>query len=116
YGFTLTARKTQGPLRAVGSWTISRTEGTINAGTPELLTDFTTNFLDNPAQVQYYKGPLSEDRQHVVRLLLSYDITDSLLVGGAFSYLTGAPYSKLYFNTVTNGYNDYRAQRGLIPN
>jgi hypothetical protein len=108
YGFTLTGAKNVGRFRMLGSWTISKTEGVENSG-------FTTPFLDNPAQSHFFYGPLSDDRRHQLKIQMSYDITDSLLIGGQFVYLTGTPYSKFYFNDTNGTYSDFRAPRGTIP-
>jgi hypothetical protein len=108
YGATINARKYLGRMRVLGSWTISKTEG------PE--TGFATAYLDNPTQSHFYYGPTPDDNRHSVKVQLSYDVTDRLLIGGNFSYSTGLPYSKFYFNNQQGDYTDYHAPRGMISN
>ncbi|HJZ84454.1 MAG TPA: TonB-dependent receptor [Polyangia bacterium] len=108
YGFTVNARKVLGRLHMLGSWTISKTEGTENSS-------FATVFLDNATQSHFYYGPLPDDHRHAIKVQVSYDVTDSFLVGAQYVYVTGAPYNEFFLNNFYGGYYDFRAPRGMIP-
>jgi hypothetical protein len=68
----------------------------------------------NPRQRIFYDGFLPDDHRHNLKLRLAYS-WKGLTVGGLFSYISGAPLSKGYFNGFDGGYTNHRAPQGLDP-
>lgn len=100
----------------MASYTLSRLYGTSEL---DEITD--TQFvipyvINNPRQRQFLYGPLESDRRHVVKLGFTYAYPKwNAVFGSIFRYSSGAPYSRLYYNSFLNGYFDRRAPRGIDP-
>jgi carboxypeptidase family protein/TonB-dependent receptor-like protein len=105
---SLTGRRYVGKWNFLGSYTWARSEGTVNEG-------FATLFLDNYTQNKFYDGFLPDDRRHTLKFYTSYQLTTSWNLGVAFSYATGTPYSKRFFNKVYSDFTDLRSARGTDP-
>lgn len=108
-GFTAQINKREGALQANASYTWSKLYGTgsVDADNSE--------WGENPGRNVYLEGPLPDDRRHVVKSSVSYQVNPWFSVSPIFRYYTGAPYSRFYFNQITGGFNDYRARRGTDP-
>jgi hypothetical protein len=68
----------------------------------------------NPRQTMFYDGFLPEDHRHNLKIRLSYT-WKGLTIGGLFTYLSGAPLSKSYFNPYDGSYTNHRAPQGNDP-
>jgi hypothetical protein len=107
-GVTAQITKTEGSSRVEASYTWSRLDGTV-------LDGFTNYYGTNPSQDQYLYGPLDDDHRHEIKLTSSWDITPWLNTGVRYTYYSGTPRKRLFYNTVTGGYNLYRARPGMDP-
>lgn len=105
---SVTGRKYVGKWNFLGSYTWARSEGTVNEG-------FATVFMDNSTQDIYYDGFLPDDRRHTVKFYTSHQLTRSWNLGVTYTYSTGAPYSKKFFNNVYSDFTDLRSARGTDP-
>lgn len=100
----------------LASYTYSRVRGTSDLDEVTDADNVVPYVAANPRQRQYLYGPLKGDRPHVAKLSLSYRFPDTpASVGTTFSYASGTPYSRLYYNAYLNGYFDRRAPRGIDP-
>jgi hypothetical protein len=108
-GVTVAARKREGKLRAQLGYTWSRLEGNVDNGGDTNL------FGDIPGRDVYLWGPLQDDHRHDIRGSLTYAATNWLSFGSTLSFTSGAPYSRLYRNSVTGKAEDYRARLGYDP-
>jgi hypothetical protein len=68
----------------------------------------------NPRQTMFYDGFLPEDHRHNLKVRASYT-WKGLTVGALFTYLSGAPLSKAFFNAYDGGYTNRRAPQGNDP-
>ncbi len=108
-GVTATMRKREGKFKFLGSYTWSRLEGNVdnNEG---------NDFGTVPARDRYYLyGFLPDDRRHVVKTSMTFQLTTWMSVGLGWRYLSGAPYQRRFRNDVLGAFNDYRAQVGINP-
>src|SRR5262249_8748280 len=71
-------RKQIGRAKVFASWAISKNEGTRDI---QQTTGVATQYRDRRPQDIYYFGPTADDRRHNIKVQLSYDVTDSLLLG-----------------------------------
>jgi hypothetical protein len=102
-GTTLGVRKREGRFRVQASYTWSMLEGAAGA------------YGDNPAQDVYLWGYLGDDHRHEIKALSTYRLTNWLTTGIRYTYRSGTPYNRLYRNTVTGDFGDYRARLGISP-
>jgi hypothetical protein len=107
-GATISMNKRQGRFKSYLSYTISQLRGTVFDGSSNAWGDI-------PGRDVFLDGPLPDDRTHDVKLSLTYAATSWLSVGGRYNFSSGFPYNRLFRNEVTNGYDTYRAQRGMNP-
>ncbi len=107
-GVTGTLRKRQGKFKFIGSYTWSRLEGNVD-------NNENNDFGTVPARDQYLYGFLPDDRRHVVKTSMTFQLTNWLSLGVGWRYLSGAPYQRRFRNDVLGAFNDYRAQVGVNP-
>ena len=63
----------------------------------------------------FLDGYLSDDSRHNVRDDQQLPWTRWLSTGFIYDYRSGRPYQRRYRNTITGGYEDYRARVGINP-
>jgi hypothetical protein len=108
-GATFSLNKRAGMIKSYVSYTISKLQGTV--------WDPTTNgqWGDIPGRDVYLNGPGPDDHRHDLKASLQYSATNWLSFGARYQFTSGFPYNRLFQNTVTNGYENYRAQYGINP-
>ncbi len=107
-GVTTSLSKREGKVKARIAYTWSQLQGTVYGGNSNPYGDIT------PRDV-YLNGPLSDDHRHEVKALMTYQATSWLSLGATDTYYSGVPYSRLFRNTETGNFEDYRARRGSNP-
>ncbi|MBI5497265.1 MAG: TonB-dependent receptor [Deltaproteobacteria bacterium] len=108
YGFDVSLRKyLTDRFEGFINYAFGVNRGTTNA-------PFSVAF-DREKQFPYLFGFLEFDRRHILRIAGYYHLPLGFTVGGMFSYLSGAPYNKLYLNNFYGDYTDMRAPRGYDP-
>ncbi|HWE27901.1 MAG TPA: hypothetical protein VHB97_07855, partial [Polyangia bacterium] len=68
----------------------------------------------NPRQYRFYDGFLPEDQRHQFKLHGSYEWR-GLVLGANFSYASGAPLTKLYYNQSDGTFTNKRTPQGTDP-
>jgi hypothetical protein len=106
-GITVGVNKREGRWKSHLSYTISRLTGTQQ--------DLDNLYGDIPGRDVYLSGYLPDDHRHEIKWTLSYQATSWLSFGARYKYLSGQPYSRLFFNSVTNTWDLYRAPVGINP-
>ncbi len=104
-GVQLVLRKKEGLLKAMAAYSLSYYDGVDDSS-------FASAFLDNPGQTPYYYGPLSADARHDLRVLGSYYVKPWLALGVNYQFLSGGPYNRFGFNTLTVGFDRFQTKRG----
>jgi hypothetical protein len=99
-GVTLALRKREGRLKAQAAYTLSELVGADG------------DYGDNPGQDVFLYGYLGDDHRHEIRSMVTYQTLTWLSNGLRFTYVSGTPYNRNFFNTVLGEYNDRRAQLG----
>jgi hypothetical protein len=99
-GATAALRKREGRLRADISYTLSELKGADGA------------YGNNPGQDLFLYGYLDDDHRHEIRARSSLQMTSWLSGGFRYTYTSGLPYNRMYRNTVTGEFTDYRAPLG----
>ena len=108
-GVTASLSKTEGDLLMEASYTLSRLDGTV-------LDGFGNFYGTIPAQDRLYlNGPLDDDHRHEIKLVSYWQMRPYLSLGVRYTYFSGLPRKRLFFNSVTNSYNVYRAPPGVDP-
>jgi hypothetical protein len=107
-GATLALTKTEGDLLMQGSYTLSRLDGTV-------LDGFQNFYGTIPSQDRILNGPLDDDHRHEIKLVMYWQIKPWLSTGVRYTYYSGLPRKRLFFNNVTGTYNLYRALPGIDP-
>jgi hypothetical protein len=105
---TASATRREGRFKLKGSYTWSRLDGTVMDGNNNL-------YGDREARDLFLDGPLPDDHRHEVKVNLSYAMTNWLSTTVRYSYYSGLPYSRRFRNSITNSYDDFRAQVGNNP-
>lgn len=106
-GLTLFIRKYVGDFQALIAWTRHS-----QYGSP--LT-YQSDLLLNAAQTPYYYGFIETDQRNEAKFMGYYKFTSWLTLGTNVVYRNGFPYSRYYYNPVTNGYDDLRSPIGTDP-
>jgi hypothetical protein len=106
-GVTAGLTKREGRFKTHLDYTISRLVGTQQ--------DLDNLYGDIPARDVFLQGYLPDDHRHEIKMTLSYQATPWLSFGSRYRYLSGQPYSRLFFNSVTNSWDLYRAPIGVNP-
>jgi hypothetical protein len=107
-GATVSLVKTEGNLLVESSYTLSRLDGTV-------LDGFSNYYGTIPGQDKYLNGPLDDDHRHEVKLIAYWQIKPWLSSGIRYTYFSGTPRKRLFFNSVTGTYSLYRAPPGTDP-
>ncbi|HXU81967.1 MAG TPA: hypothetical protein VN914_11260 [Polyangia bacterium] len=107
-GITAAITRREGKLKAHVAYTWSRLDGTVLDGMNNQLGDIAPRdiFLD---------GPLGDDHRHEIKANLSYAVTRWLNTTMRYSYYSGLPYNRYFYNSVTNSFEDLRATQGINP-
>src|SRR5215471_5483331 len=108
-GLTFLATKTVGDLLLNGSYTLSWLNGTV-------LDGFNNFWGTIPAMDRYLDGPLNDDHRHEIKITSSYRVAPWLSTGIEYTYLSGFPSRRLFFNEGTGGYDTWYAKNGTNPN
>jgi len=108
-GATLALSKTEGTLLMEASYTLSRLDGTV-------LDGFQNAYGTIPAQDQLFlNGYLDDDHRHEVKVVADWVIQPWLSAGVRYTYYSGLPRKRLFFNNTTGSYNILRAPNGYDP-
>jgi hypothetical protein len=107
-GVTMSLTKTEGNLIMEGAYTLSRLDGTV-------LDGFQNYYGTSPGQDRYLNGPLDDDHRHEIKLVADWQIQPWVSLGVRYTYYSGLPRKRLFFNGVTGTYNIYRAPPGIDP-
>ncbi len=108
-GATLALSKTEGALLMQGSYTLAKLEGSV-------LDGFQNAYGAIPAQDRLFlNGVLDDDHRHEIKLVADWSIQPWLSAGVRYTYYSGLPRKRLFFNNVTNSYNLFRAPNGIDP-
>jgi hypothetical protein len=91
----------------LATYSLSLSEGTVE----ELL----THALDNPRQERFEEGTLRDDIRHRAKVAASVDLPAGVQLGFAFSYLSGRPVDRLFWNSFAADFVDRRASPGYDP-
>jgi hypothetical protein len=105
---TASLKKREGRLKMTGSYTWSRLQGNV------------PNEEDNewgniPPRDIFLWGNLPNDRRHELRASVAFQATGWLSTGMLYTYYSGGPYSRRYYNPVTGRNDNYRARIGVNP-
>jgi hypothetical protein len=106
-GITVGLSRREGRFKTHVEYTFSRLTGTQQ--------DIDNLYGDIPARDVFLQGYLPDDHRHEIKMTLSYQATPWLSFGGRIKYLSGQPYSRLFFNPVTSTWDLYRAPLGINP-
>ncbi len=106
-GVTVGMNKREGRFKTHLEYTLSRLTGTEQ--------EIDNLYGDIPARDAFLQGYLPEDHRHEIKGTLAYQATPWLSFGARYRYLSGQPYSRLFFNPVTNAWDLYRAPVGINP-
>ncbi len=107
-GNTIGIHKREGALKVNVGYTLSFLKGTVLDGMGNPYGDITGRDL-------FLNGYLVDDSRHNIRMTSTYQWSRWLSTGVLYDYKSGRPYQRLYRNTVTGGFEDYRARVGINP-
>jgi hypothetical protein len=107
-GVTAALNKRQGLVRTYVSYTLAQLYGTVFDGSDNPWGDI-------PGRDVYLDGPLSDDHRHEIKASATIAATRWLSMGIRYNFTSGFPYNRLFRNEATNGYDNYRARRGVNP-
>jgi hypothetical protein len=109
HGFTLSSEGTPSRNWVYGaSYTLSYTYGTG-------ATILGGNGYSNPRQRRFFVGYHPEDQRHFMRLYAATYLARFVNLGGSFSYQTGGPLTKAFYNAFDGGYGNRRSPGGTAP-
>jgi hypothetical protein len=108
HSLTFGALKREGRLKMQLSYTWTKDVGTDESS-------YASSFLDNPGQARFYYGALPNDHRHDVRALATYEATPWLSVGVIYTFLSGGPYNRYFYDPSYQSFNAFKAQRGYDP-
>jgi hypothetical protein len=103
-GVSFAAVRREGRLKTHASYTWSRLEGNIDG--------LNSPYGSIPSRDVFLYGPLPDDHRHELKLTAQYQLTGWASVGLRYSYISGTPYSRLYFNNETGSFDLYRSRVG----
>jgi hypothetical protein len=106
-GVTMALNKREGRFKTHLEYTMSRLTGTQQ--------ELDNLYGDIPGRDVFLEGYLPEDHRHEIKGTVSWQATPWLAFGARYKYLSGQPYSRLFFNPVTNSWDLYRAPVGINP-
>ncbi len=107
-GVTFALKKRQGTVRTYVSYTLSQLRGTVFNGS-------NNPWGDIPGRDVFLDGPLPDDRRHDLKASATWAATRWLSMGMRYQFASGFPYNRLYRNSVTGSFENYRAFRGINP-
>jgi hypothetical protein len=93
------------------SYTLSWTYG---PGRTEFGQISSISQFDNPRNARYFDGFLPEDTRHLMKGFAAYRI-GRFNLGTTFTYQTGTPLTKRFYNTQNGDYTRYRSPFGTEP-
>ena len=105
---TASLKKREGRLKMTSSYTWSRLQGNVPG-------EENNEFGNIPPRDIFLWGNLPNDRRHELRASVAYQATTWLSAGILYTYYSGSPYSRRFYNPVTGGYDNYRARVGINP-
>ncbi len=109
HGFTLSSEGTPSRNWVYGaSYTLSYTYGTG-------ATILGGNGYNNPRQKRYFVGYHPEDQRHFLRMYAATYLAKIVNLGGTFTYSTGFPVTKAFYNAFDGGYTNRRTPGGTAP-
>src|SRR5204862_5928480 len=97
-GFTTTLTKREGRMKLQAAYTWSRLRGTVGDGGANLYGGI------GPRD-QYLYGALPDDHTHEIKLNMQVHLTNWLSASARYSYNSGTPYNRFYYNSVTGGFD-----------
>ncbi len=106
---TLGASKREGPLQLNAAYTLSALRGNV------LDSSFNQPYGDIGPRDVFLYGYLPDDSRHAVRATAAFTVTSWLTGGAIYSFQSGRPYQRRFRNSVTGGFDDYRARPGVDP-
>jgi hypothetical protein len=106
---TLAASKREGGLQLNAAYTWSALRGNV------LDSTFNQPYGDIAPRDAFLYGYLPDDARHAVRATAAFKVTRWLTSGAIYSFHSGRPYQRRFRNSVTGGYDDYRARLGVDP-
>jgi hypothetical protein len=104
-GVSLSLARREGRLKTQGSYTWSRLDGNVDG--------LNSPYGTIPPRDVFLYGPLPDDHRHALKLTMQYQLTPWASMGLRYSYLSGQPYNRLYFNAETGNFDVYRARVGV---
>jgi hypothetical protein len=107
-GITAAITRREGKMKVHAAYTWSRLDGTVLEGSGNRLGDI------GPRDI-FLDGPLADDHRHELKTNMSYQISRWIGTSVRYSYYSGLPYNRLFQNTVTGAFEDYRARTGINP-
>jgi hypothetical protein len=107
-GVTGTVRKREGKFKISAAYTWAHLRGNVfnNEG---------NEFGENPGKYVFLYGDLPDDARHVVKISSTYQVLSWLSGGISYTYQSGTPYNRRYFNDVTGAFDHARARAGIGP-
>jgi hypothetical protein len=102
----VTRREGRFKLRAAYTW--SRLDGTVLEG-------LGNRFGDIPPRDVFLDGPLADDHRHEVKLNASFQASRWMGVSLRYSFYSGLPYNRIFYNTELGSFQDLRARTGINP-
>jgi hypothetical protein len=108
-GVTTGFTRREGKMKLHADYTWSRLTGTVLEGTSNQYGDI------GPRDVYIFGGVLPDDHRHEIKVNMSYRPLRWLGTSVRYSYYSGLPYSRMFRNTQTGGFDDYRARVGDNP-
>jgi hypothetical protein len=73
------------------------------------------NGFSNPRQRRFFVGYHGEDQRHFMRLYAATYLARFINLGGTFTYQTGGPATKTFYNAFDAGYGNRRTPGGTAP-
>jgi hypothetical protein len=109
HGFTLTSEGQPSRNWVYGaSYTLSWTYG-------RGATILGSNGFSNNRQRRYFVGYHPEDQRHFMRLYAATYLTPFINLGSSFTYGSGLPATKAFYNAFDGAYNNRRSPGGTAP-
>lgn len=109
-GVTAVLRKRTGRARVQMGYTWSKLEGNVDSAMGD-----NNAYGDIGPRNVYLWGYLRDDRRHDLRGSATWMVNGWLSLGSTFSFSSGTPYTKLFYNSVTGRFEDQRARFATDP-
>ena len=108
-GLTGSASKREGWLQLNAAYTWSALRGNV------LDSSFNQAYGEIGPRDAFLYGYLPDDSRHNVRATAAFTVTRWLTGGAIYNFQSGRPYQRRFRNSVTGGFDDYRARPGVDP-